>query len=174
MATAYLGLGSNLGDRLAMLRAAVARLAQLGSIRPSSVYETEPWGDPDQPRYLNLCCRLETALPVQELHRAIKQIECDVGRTPSRRWGPREIDVDLLTYDDAVVSEPSLSVPHPRIAERAFVLVPLAELAPDVVIPGLEETAARLLARIPNANDDVRVVATPDSVAPTGSARTSS
>ncbi len=147
-----------------MLRAAVARLVALGSVTPSTVYETEPWGDPDQPKYLNVCCRLETRLSPVDLHRRIKEIEREVGRTPTRRWGPREIDVDLLTYDEAVLALPGLTIPHPRIAERAFVLVPLAELAPQLVIPGLPGTVSSLLAAIADAPEQAHPFSRPESV----------
>ena len=158
MATVYLGLGSNLGDRLALLRAAVAELGALGRVdATSSVYETEPWGDPDQPAYLNACCRLETALPPPALHAAVKAIEQKLGRRPSsRRWGPRPIDIDLLVYEDVVVETPELQVPHPRLAERAFVLVPLAELAPELKVPGLAGSVAEQLARLGNVDPLVR------------------
>lgn len=158
MATVYLGLGSNLGDRLALLRAAVAELGGLGRVEAtSSVYETEPWGDPDQPAYLNACCRLETALSPQALHAAAKQIERKLGRQPStRRWGPRPIDIDLLVYDARVVQTPELQIPHPRLNERAFVLVPLAELAAELHVPGLAGSVADRLKALDHVENLVR------------------
>lgn len=163
MATVYLGLGSNLGDRLAALRAAVAELASLGQLTAvSSVYETEPWGDRDQPPYLNACCRLVTPRPPASLHAETKRIERRLGRQPGgRRWGPRVVDVDLLLYDDLQVSTPTLTIPHPRIAQRAFVLAPLAEIAPDVWIPGVGGPAAALLRAIPDAVQQARPFAPP-------------
>lgn len=152
MATVYLGLGTNLGDRVASLRAALARLRSLGRLGlVSGVYETEPWGVVDQPRFLNLCCVLDTPLAPGPLLRELKAIERALGRTPTRPWGPRVIDIDLLGYEDTVLSEPGLTLPHPGIAERAFVLVPLAEIAPTWVVPGTGQTVAALLDRIPEA-----------------------
>jgi 2-amino-4-hydroxy-6-hydroxymethyldihydropteridine diphosphokinase len=170
MALAYLGLGSNLGDRLGMLRAALVELSPLGQVTAcSSVYETKPWGDPDQPAFLNLCCALQTQLPPEVLHAETKKIESRLGRRPTRRWGPRVIDIDLLTYDDLRLETPSLKIPHLGIEDRAFVLAPLAEIAPDARVPGLQGTVADLLARIPDVPSLVWVVALPESVHPPSS-----
>lgn len=135
----YLGLGANLGDRLAALKETLALLDALPDMRMlscSSVYETEPWGVMDQPRFLNLVAGFETTLSPSDLLAACKQVESQVGRIESYRWGPRQIDVDILLYGDAVVSstQPDLQIPHARLAERAFALVPLAEIAPDAVV----------------------------------------
>jgi 2-amino-4-hydroxy-6-hydroxymethyldihydropteridine diphosphokinase len=160
MATVYLGLGTNLGDRLGHLRAALARLPDLRAC--SSVYETEPWGVTDQPHFLNLCCRLETGLAAPALHAQFKRIEHDLGRQPGgQRWGPRPIDIDLLTYDDVRLETAELNIPHPRIANRAFVLRPLAELAPGLRVPGLDGTVADLLAALPDASHQAWVFAPP-------------
>jgi 2-amino-4-hydroxy-6-hydroxymethyldihydropteridine diphosphokinase len=148
MPTVYLSLGTNLGDRLANLSAALAALPDI--VACSSVYETEPWGVVDQPRFLNMCCRLRSDLPAAALHARLKAIERELGRTPSIQWGPRLIDIDLLTYDGLVIQTESLTVPHPRIAERAFVLMPLAELDPNLHIPGLQGTVAEQLAALPD------------------------
>lgn len=147
MPTVYLGLGANLGDREANLRAARERLQERGVEleRCSSLYETEPWGVRDQPRYLNAVCRGRTALSPQELLRLAKQVERDLGRRPGVRYGPRPVDVDILLYDDLALDTPDLTIPHPRLAERGFVLVPLAELAPELVVPGLGRTVRELL-----------------------------
>jgi 2-amino-4-hydroxy-6-hydroxymethyldihydropteridine diphosphokinase len=143
----YLSLGSNLGDRRALLRAALEALARLGRLdQVSQVYETEPWGLVDQPRFLNLCCRLRTALQAEHLLAQTQAIERRLGRQPGRRWGPRLIDIDLLAFDAQRIETPTLVVPHPRLAERAFVLVPLAEVAPDLELPGLGTVAALLAA----------------------------
>jgi 2-amino-4-hydroxy-6-hydroxymethyldihydropteridine diphosphokinase len=167
MALVYLGLGSNLGDRLGMLRAALLELTAFGRLAAcSSVYETEPWGDPDQPLFLNLCCALHTQLPPEALHAKLKRTELRLGRRPTRRWGPRAIDIDLLTYDDLCLETPSLTIPHRGIAERAFVLAPLSEIAPRARVPGLPGTVAELLARIPDAAEVAWVVAPPQSVCP--------
>jgi len=132
---AHLSLGSNLGDRLGRLREAVERLGRLDRVaveRVSAVYETDPVGVTDQPRFLNLAARVRTTLQPAELLDAAKRIEHEMGRRPGPRWGPRAIDVDLLTYGDEVVETPRLTLPHAEMMSRAFVLVPLAEIAPDL------------------------------------------
>lgn len=152
---AYVGLGSNLGDREATLRAAVERLALLPGtrvVRVSSLHETAPaGGPPGQPPYLNAAARLETALGARRLLDELLAVERALGRVRGpERNGPRTIDLDLLLYADEIVREgESCVVPHPRLAERAFVLAPLAEIAPRVVVPGTPagETVAALLAR---------------------------
>lgn len=134
--TVYIGLGANLGDREAHLRAALARLApEVEVTAVSPVYETEPVGPPDQPRFLNAVCRARTRLAPLDLLARFKSIEHELGRRPGRVWGPRPADLDLLLYGDEPIDLPDLRVPHPRLAERAFVLVPLADLAPDLVLP---------------------------------------
>ena len=137
MTAAYIGLGSNLGDREGTLRAALARLAELGRARASSFRETDPVGVTDQPRFLNAVVELSTDLPARDLLHALLAIERDQGRDRSReeRWGPRRLDLDLLLYGEEVIDEPDLTVPHPRLAERLFVLEPLHELAPGLVLP---------------------------------------
>jgi 2-amino-4-hydroxy-6-hydroxymethyldihydropteridine diphosphokinase len=134
---AYIGLGSNLGDRRENLRRAIAELGELGTLRVSSIRETDPVGVTDQPRFLNAAVELETDLPPRELLDRLLAIERRVGRDRlhEERWGPRIIDLDLLLYADEVVEEPGLTVPHPRLHERRFVLEPLDELAPDLVLP---------------------------------------
>jgi 2-amino-4-hydroxy-6-hydroxymethyldihydropteridine diphosphokinase len=133
----YIGLGANLGDREANLRAALERLAELGGLRVSSFRETDPVGITDQPRFVNAVAELETDLAAVALLERLLEIERQLGRDRSReeRWGPRSIDLDLLLYGDEVIDEPGLTVPHPRLAERRFVLEPLHELAPDLVLP---------------------------------------
>ncbi|MBX3045920.1 MAG: 2-amino-4-hydroxy-6-hydroxymethyldihydropteridine diphosphokinase [Anaerolineales bacterium] len=147
----YLGLGSNRGDRLANLQVAIAALAPaVRVLRQSAVYETEPWGYAEQARFLNLALEAETELAPAELLQHIKQVEQQVGRVASFRYGPREIDIDILLYGnfqiDLSEAEADLKIPHPRLAERAFVLVPLAELAPELPVPGSGRTASQLLA----------------------------
>jgi 2-amino-4-hydroxy-6-hydroxymethyldihydropteridine diphosphokinase len=159
MATVYLGLGTNVGDRLAQLRAALSALAPE---KCSSVYETEPWGVIDQARFLNLCCRISTPLAPEALHAVMKSLEQELGRQPGgQRWGPRLIDIDLLCYDNLTLQTERLTIPHPRIQDRAFVLKPLAELAPSLRIPGLDGTVAELLTAIPDADGQAWVVAPP-------------
>ena len=126
---AYIGIGANLGDRLRNVEVAVARLADLGSIvRRSSYYRTQPWGKSDQPWYLNAVALVETSLSPPQLLGRLQAIEEDLGRERSERWGPRAIDLDILLYDDAKFASAELSIPHPRLHERAFVLVPLSEI----------------------------------------------
>jgi 2-amino-4-hydroxy-6-hydroxymethyldihydropteridine diphosphokinase len=136
--TAYLGLGSNLGDRLANLQRAVELLAADPGVRvtaSSRVWETDPVGGPEQPDYLNVVLRLETELAPHELLALAHHVEAELGRTREVRWGPRTIDVDLLLVGNAMLDDPSLTLPHPRMLERAFVLLPLLELDPDPVLP---------------------------------------
>jgi 2-amino-4-hydroxy-6-hydroxymethyldihydropteridine diphosphokinase len=131
---AYVGLGSNLGDREALIRWAAELV---GATRLSTIRETEPWGLEDQPRFLNAVAEVETELAPRALLDHLLEIERELGRTRTGpRFGPRLIDLDLLLYGDQVVDEPGLTVPHPRLHERAFVLEPLAELDPALVVPG--------------------------------------
>jgi len=147
--TVYLSLGSNLGDRKANLKAAAAALAPIvGVLRASRIYQTAPWGYLDQPDFLNQVLECETELAPLELLAHLKRIEKTLGRQPGVRYGPRLIDLDILFYDQLVVDLPELTIPHPRAAERAFVLVPLADLAPGLVHPVLMKTAAELLAAL--------------------------
>lgn len=137
MTIAYIGLGANLGDREANLRAAVGRLDDLGPLRVSSFRETDPVGVTEQPRFVNAVAELETDLGASALLEQLLEIERELGRDRSRgeRWGPRTIDLDLLLYGNEVIDEPGLTVPHPRLAGRRFVLEPLHELAPDLALP---------------------------------------
>ena len=138
MTLAYLGLGSNLGDRLAHLRRAVALLEKRGVrvLRSSRVYETDPVGGPSQPDYLNAVVEVETDGAARDLLGVCLSVEEALGRERDERWGPRNIDVDVLTFGDETIDEPDLTVPHPRMHERAFVLIPLLELDPDPQLPG--------------------------------------
>jgi 2-amino-4-hydroxy-6-hydroxymethyldihydropteridine diphosphokinase len=132
----YLGLGANLGDRLLQLQRAVNLLRERMAIYAvSSVYDTGPMLVTDQPRFLNLVCSARTSLSPEELLTLLKSIESRLGRVAGPRFGPRLLDIDLLLYDELVFASPSLTVPHPRMLERAFVLVPLAEIAPALKHP---------------------------------------
>ena len=147
MGHAYVGLGSNLGDREATLRAALELLGD-DVVAVSSFRETDPVGYLDQPRFLNAAAALETGLEPRPLLERLLEIELGLGRTrDGPRFGPRTIDLDLLLYGDRVIAEPGLVVPHPRLAERRFALEPLAELDPDLVVPGLGRVAD-LLSRL--------------------------
>lgn len=142
---AAVGLGSNLGNRRATLDAAIEALALLGDVvAVSSLYETAPVGGPKQGDYLNAVVVLDTDLEPAELLEALLAIEADQGRVRTARFGPRTLDLDLLLYGDAVVDEPGLTVPHPRMTERRFVLEPLLEVWPDATFPDGTEIATLL------------------------------
>lgn len=147
---AYVGLGSNLGDRAAYLLlglSALSRLPKTHLLRLSPVYETDPVGPP-QPPYLNMVAELETALSPKGLLAEMLRVEKALGRERRERWGPRTLDLDLLLYGDLVLEEAGLSVPHPRLHERAFVLVPLLDLLPEGRHPLLGQSFAELLASL--------------------------
>lgn len=148
--TVYLGFGTNLGDRHTILRAARDRLAPVVSAASwSSLYHTAPWGVTNQPAFLNAVCMAQTELAPAELLVYLKGLEHQLGRVPSFRWGPRAIDIDILFYDDLVLDTEQLCIPHPRLHERAFVLVPLQELAPDLPHPVLGQTVRELVTLLP-------------------------
>ena len=138
MPTAYLGLGSNLGDREENIRQAL-RLVEAGGVRVarvSSLYETRPVGPVDQPDFINAAAEVETTLSPEDLLSAARAVEQAMGRERTIRWGPRVIDIDILLYDEMSVNEPGLTIPHPEMTRRWFVLAPLAEIAPDLILPG--------------------------------------
>jgi 2-amino-4-hydroxy-6-hydroxymethyldihydropteridine diphosphokinase len=143
----YLSLGSNLGDRLGNLHTAINSLPPTVShIIQSAVYETQPWGYPDQPDFLNQCIKASTSLGPAELLAFLKDIEAKMGRQETFRFGPRIIDLDILFYNDLVLDTHTLTIPHPRIAERSFILFPLADIAPDLFHPVLHKTIQQLKA----------------------------
>ena len=149
MQAIYLGLGTNLGDRAANLQAAVIGLAkELVITAVSPLYQTAPWGVTDQPDFINMCLAAETELSAIELLTFIKDLEVEIGRLPSKRWGPRLIDIDLLFYANQILETENLKIPHPELAERAFVLCPLADIAPNFVHPVLRQTIAALAAKV--------------------------
>ncbi len=148
---AFIGLGSNLGDREANLRQALEYLEQAPDttvVRASSLYDTEPVGVEDQPHFLNAVAQLDTQLTPRQLLWNLMLVERRLGRVRSQRWGPRTIDLDMLLYEDAVMDEEDLQLPHPELAKRSFVLVPLVELEPLLVHPVTGETMLSLLQRL--------------------------
>ncbi|GAB2802469.1 2-amino-4-hydroxy-6-hydroxymethyldihydropteridine diphosphokinase [Rhabdobacter roseus] len=158
MTTLYLLLGSNLGDRPAQLQAAREQIdLRVGALRrTSALYETAPWGITDQPAFLNQALEVLTDLAPEEVLRLILDIEHELGRVRYERWGARHLDVDILYFGTKVLDSARLTVPHPRLHERRFVLVPVAELAPDFVHPVFQKTNAQLLAECPDAGEVVR------------------
>lgn len=149
MSIAYLSLGSNMGDRGANLRFALKSLAEQDGIQPlrgSAIYETSAWGPVEQDNFLNACIELETTLSPDELLTVCQKIELAAGRRREVRWGPRTLDIDILLYDDLTIDTPRLAIPHPRMKERMFVLVPLMELEETVPVLG---PLAELLESLP-------------------------
>lgn len=146
---AYIGLGANLGDRLATLNRAVERLTMFGNVDAvSAVYETEPVGFADQPAFLNAVLGLATDRAPEDLMTSLLQTEQELGRFRTFPNAPRTIDLDLLLYDDAVIEQPGLKVPHPRLHERAFVLIPLNDIASDLLHPRMAVSIGDLLQRL--------------------------
>jgi 2-amino-4-hydroxy-6-hydroxymethyldihydropteridine diphosphokinase len=154
MVSTLLGLGTNLGDRAGNLEAAVAGLSRFLDVTgQSSIYETAPMYVEDQSPFLNMVLAAETGMAPEPLLSALKQLERRLGRVPGERFGPRVIDLDILFYADRTISAPGLEIPHPRLAERAFVLVPAAEIAPDWRHPASGHTVRELAARLTDRQD---------------------
>jgi 2-amino-4-hydroxy-6-hydroxymethyldihydropteridine diphosphokinase len=148
-----LALGTNLGDRLANLRTALAALPpEVVLLRESKIYETPAWGFEDQPAFLNMAVKGGTGLKPEALLKHLKLLETRLGRETSFHWGPRLIDIDLLFYDDLILDTPRLVIPHPRLHERAFVLVPLSDIAPDLIHPIFGKTIRELLEGMDKSN----------------------
>ena len=145
----YIALGSNMGNRLANLKNAVNNLTpQMNVLKRSNVYETPPWGYEEQPLFLNQVVMAETYMDPKPLLHHLKRLEAALGREPGVRNGPRLIDLDILFYDDLVLKTPDLEIPHPRMHERAFVLVPLNNIAPKVIHPVLNRPVRSLLGEV--------------------------
>jgi 2-amino-4-hydroxy-6-hydroxymethyldihydropteridine diphosphokinase len=142
----FLGVGTNLGNRIANLEAAQLEVSKFVVIvKTSRIFETKPWGFLEQPDFLNQVWEVSTTLSPLELLSSIKQMEFNFGRKPSVKYGPRLIDIDILLYSDLTFKSSALTIPHPHISERAFVLAPLADLEPEMIIPGSKKTIRELL-----------------------------
>lgn len=151
--TAYLALGSNLGNRLSNLKNAISNLPpQMDVKKKSLVYETPPWGYAAQPAFLNQVVMVETYMEPENLLNHLKRLETVLGREPSFENGPRVIDIDILFYDDVIINSPPLVIPHPRLHHRGFVLVPLNDIAPDLVHPVLGKPISELLLDVERLN----------------------
>lgn len=146
-----MSLGSNTGNRLIILTKALSELERSGFciIEKSKIWETSPWGVTDQPRFLNMCVCAGTELTPEEMIKTIKNIEIKLGRRKSIKWGPREIDIDIIAIGEMVIETPGLSVPHPRMHERTFVLIPLKEIAPQFRHPITGKTLDEMIRELP-------------------------
>ncbi|KAB2328822.1 2-amino-4-hydroxy-6-hydroxymethyldihydropteridine diphosphokinase [Cytobacillus depressus] len=156
---AYIGLGSNMGERAATLKEAIANIEAVPNIQvvnTSSIYETEPVGYEDQDRFLNMVIEVRTSLNPFELLNTCLEIEKGLGRKRDIRWGPRTIDLDILLYNQESIISEKLTVPHPRIQERAFVIIPLLDIKPDFKLPTMEVSLQDVLKRIPD-REGVRI-----------------
>ncbi len=152
----FLGLGSNIENREEHLKKALTAIGKLDRntiLKVSSIYETEPWGNKNQAMFLNQVVAVETKLGPQEFLNACKKIEKTLGRTEKEHWGPRAIDIDILLYGDKIINEDTIRVPHPMIYKRRFVLIPLAEIAPMISIPGLGKTVREALSECSDSGD---------------------
>jgi 2-amino-4-hydroxy-6-hydroxymethyldihydropteridine diphosphokinase len=160
---AYIGIGTNIEPRHSRIMQGVEALTLLGTVADQSeVYETTPMGYTEQADFLNAAVHLTTDLSVEELHSALKALELHLGRQHRERWHEREIDFDLLLFNDEVVHTPALTVPHPELHHRAFVLVPLAQIAPNLVHPILKKTVMQSLGDLGGMGDGVHVYSNPD------------
>lgn len=157
MPKAYLGFGSNKGERISFIETALKEIGKIEKtliVRSSSVYETEPWGIKDQGDYLNSVAEISTELSAVELLKALKEIENRIGRTETSKWSEREIDIDLLFYGNEIHNNENIHVPHDEIENRKFVLIPMNEIAPDLIHPVLNKSISELLSE---TSDDLHV-----------------
>ncbi|KPJ58045.1 MAG: hypothetical protein AMS15_09310 [Planctomycetes bacterium DG_23] len=155
MGISYIALGSNMGDREKNLKDALEHIAALPRtkiIKSSSIYETEPVGEPKQRPFYNAVVKIETALDPERLLQKLQETEAAFGRVRREKWGPRTLDLDILLYDQQIIATDKLTVPHPLMAERTFVLEPLVEIDPETYHPVLEKTAAELLRELMDKN----------------------
>ncbi len=146
ISTVYIGIGSNIGDREFNCRDAIRKMQEreINIKKKSSMYETEPWGLKEQPKFINMVVEAETHLSPEELLKTLKDIEKEMGRTEAIKWGPRIIDLDILFYNDILIDMETLHIPHPLLHKRDFVLVPLCEIAPEKVHPVLKKSIRQL------------------------------
>ena len=155
--TVFLGLGSNKGDRDKYIDEAIERISEINGVevtKKAPVYETEPWGVKDQEFFLNTVIQIETTLPADTLHSELKRIERELGRGSGEKWSEREIDIDLLFYGEDTIITENMKIPHHQIENRRFVLVPLADIAPEYVHPVLKKSISMLLA---DTSDELQV-----------------
>jgi 2-amino-4-hydroxy-6-hydroxymethyldihydropteridine diphosphokinase len=147
--TIYLGIGTNLGNRLENLHTAIEKIANFSTIlKISRVYESEPWGFTDQPQFLNMVIKISSNLNPYQLLEKIKKIEVEMGREPIFRYGPRLIDIDILFFDDLSLQDEKLEIPHAKLHERSFVLIPLMDISPELIHPGFNQTIKYLSSQI--------------------------
>lgn len=146
MATVYIGIGSNLGKRRYNCEKAIKKIKEKGIVvkKISSMYETKPWGLKEQPLFINMVVEIETKINPEELLKMLKEIEVEMGRKETLRWGPRIIDLDILLYNNEIIDQEDLKIPHPFLHQRDFVLLPLSEIAPDLIHPVLKKTIKQL------------------------------
>jgi 2-amino-4-hydroxy-6-hydroxymethyldihydropteridine diphosphokinase len=164
MPLAYLGIGSNIGDRISYIKkalVAISKLTKTKITKISSLYETEPYGRKDQPWFINLALEISTELNADELFKKCKLIETKLGRQKREKWAEREIDIDILLYDDLIISTPELQIPHPDMHNRRFVLIPLSEIAPDVIHPVFKKSVSELLIE---CKDTTRIIHIPQKI----------
>jgi 2-amino-4-hydroxy-6-hydroxymethyldihydropteridine diphosphokinase len=158
MAHTFIGLSTNLNNKLQNLKIATQHLAKLGTIlKESSIYQTESWGIDNQPDYLNQVILIDTKIPAQELITELLEIEKEMGRTREYKFAPRIIDLDILFYNQQIISSAHLTIPHPHIAERNFVLAPLAEIAPNFIHPVLKLPIKKILQICPDQKKYIKL-----------------